>query len=279
VAHCLARLGVQVSLFTIADQIGLDIINNTFSYLEDKINLRIKRGKQGYNTAFELLDEVTKLSLSDRGDDSRFGPNIISSEDDLSILKNSVAVCLVDWSSNELGTDLADYVFKNSKKALHFIDPGDIQNREKDVHNLLSVIRDAEGILSLNENEFKSILNILNFDSSFLKADSEERVQESLKRFTERIGINIDLHAKEYTACSNRNYAAFFPTRKVPIRSLLGAGDSWDAADILGHLAGLDPKERLIFSNMYCSLYISNVESQPATMSDVIQLLIDHDFA
>jgi fructose-1-phosphate kinase PfkB-like protein len=65
----------------------------------------------------------------------------------------------------------------------------------------------------------------------------------------------------------------------VQIRSLLGAGDSWDAADIVGYLAGLDPKERLIFSNLYCSLYISNLESEPATMADVIQLLKECDFA
>src|SRR5919108_2646785 len=169
VAHCLARLGIDVTLFTIADKIGSYIIKNTFSSLEDKINLRTKNGMQGYNTAFEFLDEASKVSLSDRRDNTRFGPNMISSEDDLSNLNDAAAVALVDWSSNTLGTDLADYVFNNSKKALHFVDPGDIRDREKDVYNLLSVIRDAKGILSLNENELKSILNILNFDSSFLE--------------------------------------------------------------------------------------------------------------
>ena len=279
VAHCLARLGIDVTLFTIADKIGSYIIKNTFSSLEDKINLRIKNGIQGYNTAFEFVDEVSKVSLSDRGDNTKFGPKMISSEDDLSDLNDAAAVALVDWSSNTLGTDLAGYVFNNSKKALHFVDPGDIRGREKEVYNLLSVIRDAKGILSLNENELKSILNILNFDSSFLEADTGEKLQESLKIFARQVGFNIDLHAKKYTASSNGDYTAIFPTRKVQIRSLLGAGDSWDAADILGYLAGLDPMERLIFSNLYCSLYISNLESEPATMADVIQLLRECDFA
>ena len=54
---------------------------------------------------------------------------------------------------------------------------------------------------------------------------------------------------------------------------MVGAGDSWDAADIVGYLAGLDAKERLTFSNAYVSLYINNPNSEPASMSEVIDLL------
>ena len=41
------------------------------------------------------------------------------------------------------------------------------------------------------------------------------------------------------------------------LRNLTGAGDSWDAADIIGHLIELPPQERLFFSNVFASLYIS----------------------
>jgi sugar/nucleoside kinase (ribokinase family) len=54
---------------------------------------------------------------------------------------------------------------------------------------------------------------------------------------------------------------------------LVGAGDSWDAANIVGYLAGLDAKERLTFSNAYVSLYISNPNSEPANINEVIDLL------
>jgi len=38
--------------------------------------------------------------------------------------------------------------------------------------------------------------------------------------------------------------ATFFPTKTVEIKNLIGAGDSWDAADIVvGYLAGLDSEE------------------------------------
>jgi ribokinase len=275
VAHCLAKLGIEVTLLTIANKIGLDIIKDTFSSVEDKVNLHIKSGRQGYNTAFEFLDEISKVFLSDVGDNNKFAPEMVSSEDDLRILKDAAVVVLADWSSNSLGTELAHHIFKNSKKAIHFIDPGDIQKRKKDVPNLLSVIREAKGILSVNENEFDSILNALNFDSSFLKIKGIEKknIEEYLKRFAQKVGISIDLHAKEYTACSNGNYTSFFPIRRVHVRNLVGAGDSWDAADITGYLAGLNPRERLIFSNMYCSLYISNPKSEFGTMNEVIQLL------
>ena len=59
----------------------------------------------------------------------------------------------------------------------------------------------------------------------------------------------------------------------VQTRNLTGAGDSWDAANIVGYLAGLEAKERLIFSNMYCWLYLSSPKSEPATMNEIIALL------
>jgi ribokinase len=58
IAHCFPKLGIEVTLLTIANKIGLDIIKDTFSSLEDKINLHIKSGNQGYNTAFEFLDDT-----------------------------------------------------------------------------------------------------------------------------------------------------------------------------------------------------------------------------
>ena len=54
---------------------------------------------------------------------------------------------------------------------------------------------------------------------------------------------------------------------------MTGAGDSWNAADILGHLAGFDPLERLVFSNAYASLYIRNPYAEPGGIEEVFELL------
>ncbi len=103
----------------------------------------------------------------------------------------------------------------------------------------------------------------------------DEKVQKYLKRFAKKIGIaNLDLHANAYTAWSDGKNTAFSPTRKVQINNLVGAGDAWDAADIVGYFAKLDPQERLIFSNAYVSVYIgNNLNSEPATMKEVLKIL------
>jgi ribokinase len=216
---------------------GLDMLKQKFSSFEDCIHLRIKNGKQGYNIAFEFFDEVSKVNLNDIKDNNKFGPETFSSKDDVRALQDAAAVAVVDWSSNSLGTELAEYVFAKSARALHFIDPGDMQERKKDIPSLLKVIRDAKAVLSVNENEYDSILATMDGKSnsnSFSKIkDNEKKIQENLKKFAKQTGININLHDKKYTVWSDGNDAAFCPTKRDQIRNLNGAGDSWDAANTM----------------------------------------------
>lgn len=135
---------------------------------------------------------------------------------------------------------------------------------------MLKVIRDSNAILSVNENEYNSILEAIDYNSksnSFSKiTDNEKEIQENLKEFAMQTGNNINLHAKKYTAWSDGSDAAFCPTKRDQIRNLIGAGDSWDAANIVGYLAG--PKDRLKFSNMYW-LSMNNTKSESATMNEI----------
>ena len=279
VAYCLAKLGINnVTLFTIADKLGLAILEHYFSDFKRTVNFRIKNGKQGYSTAFEFLDDIDKVFLSDVGDNDKFGPSMIDFKDDIQILNDAAAIILMDWASNSLGTELAEYVFKRSANSLHLVDTGDITARKNDIPKLLQVLANNKSILSVNENECNSFADFIKFEalSTIQKEDDlteEVNIQEYLKKFAKKMKVSIDLHANRYTAWSDGKEVALVPTRKVKINNLVGAGDSWDAADIVGYLAGLDPKERLTFSNACVSLYISNPNSEPATMSEVIDLL------
>ena len=46
----------------------------------------------------------------------------------------------------------------------------------------------------------------------------------------------------------------------------------WDAANILGYLAGLEVKERLLFANATASLYVGSSNGMPPTMQEVLSL-------
>ncbi|MDQ3838783.1 MAG: carbohydrate kinase family protein [Thermoproteota archaeon] len=281
IAYSLAKLGMKTSLFTIADDIGLSILRHVFSRFEgNKINLRITKGKHGHTTAFEFsidksLSSRVNVMVSDVGDNANFGPDRITSEEDLLILKNSDGVMVVNWGSNLKGSQLTEYVFKNSPKALHFIDPADIENRKSDFLVTLKQISQFTDVLSINENECNSLLSAIGFAPLIPQNESYtiDNIKNAATMLAKEIGISIDLHTRNGAAWSNGNEIVFVHPIKVEPKTLTGAGDSWDAADIVGYLAGLEPKERLLFSNAYASLYVRNPFGEPATISEVIDML------
>src|ERR687896_1957352 len=236
IAYCLAKLGMKTSLFTIADDIGLSILKHVFSRFEEsKIHLRITKGKHGHTTAFEFLADKNSSSkvnvmVSDVGDNVNFGPDRISSEEDLVILKNSDGIMVVNWASNLKGSQLIEYVFKNSPKALHFIDPADIESRKYDFLNMLIEISKFTDILSINENECNSLSSAIGFDPLMPAYDSYtiDSVKNAAKVLAEKVGISIDLHTRKGAAWSNGSETIFVHPIKVELKMLTGAGDSWD---------------------------------------------------
>jgi ribokinase len=276
IAYCLASLGVKVTLFTIADDIGSAIIRQIFLKFGSRSNLRIANGKHGCTTSFEFRDETNSkvnVMVSDIGDNANFGPDRIDSAADLEILNNADGVIVVNWASNFKGTQLAEYVFINSPKALHFLDPADIETRKQEFLDSITKISDIIDVLSINENEYNSLAGVVGIDPLFIECYSQDSVRNAAKKLAEKIGISIDLHTRIGAAWSNGKETEFVHAIKVEAQTLTGAGDSWDAADIIGYLAGLDAKERLIYANVCSSLYIRNPYAQPATMTEVSELL------
>jgi ribokinase len=275
VAYCLAKLGVRVTLFTVADEIGAGIIRQAFSQFGDRVTLRISAGKCGLTTAFEFPHEDTRVNvmMSDIGDNASFGPERIDSEADRALLKNADGVMVVNWASNQKGTELAEHAFRNSPSAFHFIDPADVETRKKDFCNSLEKLAGMTDCLSMNENECNSLADGLGLGHVLGSAYGADEVRLAAKKLAEKIGISTDLHTKAGAAWSNGRESVFVHTIRVDAKNLTGAGDSWDAADIVGHLAGLDPQERLLFANCCASLYVRDTQGEPPTMNKVFELV------
>ena len=53
------------------------------------------------------------------------------------------------------------------------------------------------------------------------------------------LGMNIDLHTRIGAGWSNGKEAGFAPAFEVEAKTLTGAGDSWDSANIVGYLSRL----------------------------------------
>jgi ribokinase len=275
VAYCLAKLGAKVSLFTVADDIGSTMIRQTFSQFGDKVSLRIASGRTGLTTCFEFPHEDTRVNvmMSDIGDNESFGPERISSEEDRAILKNADGVMVVNWATNISGTELAEFSFKNSPSAFHFLDPADIETRKHDFRDTLAKLLNLTDCLSINENECNSLANALGFGRVLGPVYSVEEVKRAAKRISESVGISTDLHTKVGAAWSNGKETEFAHAIKVDAKRLTGAGDTWDAADIIGYLAGLNPQERLLFANCCASLYIRDPNGEPPSINKAFELI------
>lgn len=166
-AYCLAKLGMRVTLFTVTDEIGTAILKTIFSKFGDKVNLQISYGKHGGTTAIEFLNEKgskVNVMVSDVGDNADFGPERVTSEEHLKVLDIADAVVVMNWGSNLKGTQLAEYVFKNSPKYFHFLDPADIESRKEEFLQSLKDLNETIDVLSINENECNSLARSIGFE-------------------------------------------------------------------------------------------------------------------
>jgi ribokinase len=198
IAYCLAKLGLNVNLFTIAEM-GSDILRRMFSQFGNKVRLCIANGRHRLTTAIEFPNErgnKVNVLLADLGDNSDFGPERISSQQHLDILADANAVAVVNWATNLKGSQLAEYAFKMSSKALHFLAPADIETRSEEFRDSLKEIDGMLDILSINENERNSLAKSIGYGLLLDEGSyNEDNVARAAKIIASKIGINnVDLH-------------------------------------------------------------------------------------
>lgn len=297
VAYCLARLGVKVDLFTVADEVGYSILDTVFKKFSSLVRLHIKNGKHGLTTIFEFTDSsfsVSNVMLSDVGDNSNFGPESIESANDsdddnvLSVLSSSSAVVLTNWASNLKGTDLMEYVFKNSANSLHFLDPADITERReefiRDIKNHSKLI----DLLSINENELLQIMCALSNTGDMIpisldKGNTDSITPLNLCKYAMFLSnlfkINLCIHTMIGSVWSDGCKIVFvnsIPPSKINIVS--GAGDSWDSAFLFGHLLNFTDEEKLCFANLFAFLYLENAYNDAPSLHDIVNYICNHYF-
>lgn len=349
VAYCMAKLGVCIDLYTVADKIGNSILKSVFAPFGDTVNLYVKAGKQGLSTVFEFSNDQIAYSpsnvmVSDVGDNDNFGPDILESKKIISNLQSSDAVIITNWASNLRGTDLLHFVFENSPGSIHFLDPADIEQRCFEFINMLKTHSNLVNFLSINENEYNQLVKA--FQSIFVKqpsiknkdeddaanhtavADENDNDKnntitnnnsksdiinndyhpiklhvfdgdsyprnidstcETIKTFSNYFDLTVCLHTTKGSVMStpSTNICAKRDSRKsknnaienvifasaiIPskIDLVSGAGDSWDAGFMFGHLHGFDDIEKLCFANLLASLHIENLFKDDPSLVQVI---------
>ena len=275
IAYCLAKLEQQVVLFTVADEFGSTLLKSLFRDI-DGIELRIVKGKPGFTTSLEFRNKDGKIEsnvmISDVGDNRFFGPEKFTNED-LDILRKSAAVIIVNWATNIKGTELAKFVYNNSPKSIHFLDPADINERISEFCNDFTTLSNRIDTLSMNENECNAILSKIGERENLLCGKYLSRnIKYASKIIAKKFKTNIIIHTKEGAAWSDGFRTDFISSEKdIDIEILTGAGDSWDAAYVLGDMISLTKRECLLFANIFASIYISTQNREKITLPSVVE--------
>jgi len=283
VAYCLARLGLKVELFTVADQTGSSVLSSLFKEFSSQVNMHIKTGKHGLTTIFEFANSSYSLSnvmLSDVGDNSDFGPELLDSKSIVSVLNSSSAVVLTNWASNLKGTDLLRYIFENSPNSFHLLDPADIEERRFEFIEDIKEHSQLLDLLSINENEYLQLIDALSKNNEIELVDDPDNLNtvDSICKFAPLLanffGIEICVHTLKGSVWSDGSSSCFresIPPSKI--RMVSGAGDSWDSAFLFGQLLGFTVEEKLCFANLYASLYVENLYGDCPSLKDVVSHL------
>jgi ribokinase len=287
-AYSLAKLDVRVELFTIADEIGSAILHSVFLPFKANVNLNITKGKHGLSTVFEFLNSSncpSNVMVSDVGDNDNFGPELIQSQKVQTILRSSDAVIMTNWASNLRGTDLLDYVFTNSPKSVHFLDPADIEKRCFEFINVIKNSSNLIDFLSINENEYnliiKALKNVIDYNESILVTFDSSLYPNNINAFCESakllsnfVNLTVCIHTTKGSVISNGHETLFVDSivpSKIDIVS--GAGDAWDAGFIYGHLFGFTTMEKICFANLLSSLHVGNLFGDNPSLSEIIDYL------
>ena len=272
VAFALARLGCPVSLVTIVDKSSAHVLQQMFSEF-DKTSLFIIDGRPGRTTSLEFDNDGNPVNIiiSDLGDNQNFGPERLGRKEQ-DALQKADAVMVTNWASNERGTELSQFVFNESASALHFLDPADIQTRAAEFKEALSKLKNHLNSLCLNENECNILLKQFELDT----ISEIEKTKKLVHELATRTSIPIDLHTSIGSFWSNGLEAEFVKSFPTKVKFVTGAGDVWDAANIIGYLVKLTPTERLKFANAAASLYVANSEGIPPKMDQVLSLVRSH---
>jgi len=272
-AFALSSLSVKTRLYCVGNNLTRAVIATHPMNCE----IRVIEGKPGYTIAFEFRHKgrIVNVMLSDVGDVAHFDGEQLSGGD-LNDFGQSDCIALVNWSCNVKGNELAEKVFnlKGRTGRLNFLDPADFSGAEARIRPLVKNIMEKGciDVLSLNENEARTLarrLSIGILPASYRVKDLR-RISAALH---ETLSVTIDIHTP-IGCTSSVGHETYWVDSFGRVGGVVtGAGDVWDAGDIIGHLLSLEGESRLRLANACAYLYVAGKNAEPPNLSSLIRFL------
>ena len=266
-ASALTALGAKVTPIVCTSQLGLEQMR--FHIKSQNIDLTHVKifDNASITTAIEFTTESGKANvmIRDVGALTEFGPQHLT-ERDWEKIRKSDYVCVFNWAgTKEHGTELAETVFQQAKtgdKSKTYYDTADPTPNKEEIPMLMEKVLHTSllNILSVNENE--AVYYASYFDERITELTGRARLddlaKEAAKTLASNISARVDLHATSFSATFSRNNETFVPAFSVPTLRATGAGDAWNAGNIIGDACNLPDEQRLTLANAVAAHYISS---------------------
>jgi sugar/nucleoside kinase (ribokinase family) len=281
-AYGLSNFGAKITPIICTDKFG-----------ERQLRLRLKgrnidfshiklRPRASMTTALEFKAGYGKsnVMLRDVGSLIDFGPEDLTSYDYQSI-READYVCLFNWAGTKKhGTRLASEVFNEMKskgKGRTYYDTADPRpNTEKIPELLEKVLKTHQvDVFCVNENEAITFANCLQVKhlTGTNEASFSELALESARILSRFLPARIDLHTTDFSATFSRKKETIIPAFDIhPLRAT-GAGDAWNAGNILADANQLSDECRLTLANAVSACYLSDPEGLRPSRKALINFL------
>jgi sugar/nucleoside kinase (ribokinase family) len=126
-------------------------------------------------------------------------------------------------------------------------------------------------IISLNENEAVTYASLLDESLKEKRAQLSfaDLAMEAARIIAKKFSARIDLHTSLFSASLRGNSEVVVPTFKIEVYRATGAGDAWNAGNILGDFNGICDECRLMLANAVSACYLSGTEGIHPTKAKV----------
>ncbi|MEM2799341.1 MAG: carbohydrate kinase family protein [Candidatus Bathyarchaeia archaeon] len=281
-ASALAKLGAKVTPIVCTDKLGIKLIRHFLRGLSISLSHVKVKPEASLTTALEFQANYGKANIMLRslGSLESFSPEDLN-ESDWRAIAEADYVYISNWAGMRMyGTELIEAVFRYVKshgRGRTYLDTADpTPNMEKAPELIKRVMQTGlVDILSLNENEatfYASQLNEVSNCCGIL--NQEELALKCSKLLSKHMPSRVDLHTTSFSATiQSGDVKAMVSTFPVKALRVTGAGDAWNAGNILGYAYGLSDAARLILANAVAAYYISSPSGNHPTRIETLKFL------
>jgi len=282
VASALATLGAEVTPIICTSQLGQQLLIHHLKPLGVDLSHVKVAGSASMTTALELtgVNGRVNVMLRDLGSLADFGPEDLSNGD-YEAIQVADFVCIFNWAGTRShGTELAQKVFGAAKakgKGKTYFDSADPTPNPEQIPALIEkVLKNWQSdILSLNENEAITFAGYLKKETqpNINNQQFDDLALNATRFLAKQLSARIDLHATTFSATFTKRGETIVPAFNVNALRATGAGDAWDAGNIIGYGNDLSDDCRLTLANAVSACYLTDPEGAHPTRQQLVRFL------